>query len=99
MADVRRPKPARRRAGFEPARGFPDPAAKSAETLRVPPGGETHMAHRNGSVCGEQFTDAADYAQPNDEPTCPQCAAYYRAVQKTALRSPSAGTPPAAPST
>lgn len=91
MPDARKPKPPRRRPGFEPARGFPDPMApKPQPTSDVQ---ETHMPHRNGSVCGEAFTESSSYTQ--ERPTCPQCRTYFDAIQKTAVKSPSAGTPAA----
>ncbi len=90
----------RKREGYEPAKGFPDP-----EAPKGPPAGTliTHMPHANGTVCGRKETKAGAYTL--DRPTCEKCRRYYDALQPlraqaarataSAAASTSAAAPPA----
>lgn len=67
-----------RSAGYEPARGFPEPGDARDD------GRDTHSPHSNGTVCGLKLTDASSYTV--ERPTCETCARHYDAVQRSAQR-------------
>lgn len=78
----------KRRPGYEPAHGFPDP-----EEIREAAGPHTHYPHMTGAVCNIRPvpTNAGSYVDvhdPTDEgvPTCPTCRQYCLAVRERTAR-------------
>ncbi len=84
------------RAGYEPAKGFPDP-----EDPRPPPaagilthrpgasGGPACPPHVRGNVVPTSAESYIDIHDPAAMPTCPWCARYHQAVtDDTARRYP-----------
>jgi hypothetical protein len=86
---------AARNLGYEPAKGFPDPAIPPADPAVPVSGQYTHYPHSNGAVCNAYPvpTDAGAY-DPVD-PTCPLCAKWLKAATaQTYARHPWLAPPP-----
>jgi hypothetical protein len=67
---TRLPQQPPRRPGYEPAKGFPDPAA-----VIIPATGATHAPNPNGGlICGRPATSTNAASYDAENPTCPQCA-------------------------
>ena len=81
MARMKKKAP-KRRLGYEPAKGFPDPMAPAARTEL---NAITHMPHRNGTVCGRKERAASSYTV--DRPTCEPCRRYYDSVNRVAKQA------------
>jgi hypothetical protein len=85
------------RAGYEPAKGFPDPLADRSAAPSFA-GFETHYPHSTGAVCNHQPvpTDPGQYDPIN--PTCEKCAKWLKAaIAMTKAQHPWAfEAPPAA---
>lgn len=71
----------RRTPGFEPAKGFPDPAFVREDAPK-PGGAITHYPHRNGPACGATPIPTSAAAYSPTAPTCPWCRDYLAAVKK-----------------
>ena len=73
------------RPGFEPAKGFPDPAEPKVNLT----GMQTHYPATHGPVCNYKPTPTDAGAYDINDPSCPACAKWLSAArQNTAAMYP-----------
>jgi hypothetical protein len=79
--------------GFEPAKGFPDPALANTNPKIGP---VTHYPTLYGPVCAQKPTPTDAGAYDPTDPTCEKCARWLNAArQVTAAQMPWTKPPPA----
>ncbi len=80
----------KRRPGYEPAHGRPDPDVRPPATI-AGVGYHTHLPVSNGAACNAQPVPTNSKFYDPVSPTCPWCANYLLAAQRvTAARHPEA---------